>query len=66
MRAEAVRDMARQANKVFVVTDSSKFSKMGTVNLLPIDKIYGVITDTDIPSEYENYLNEKEVVLVKA
>lgn len=66
MRSEAVRDMANQANKVIIVTDSTKFGKTGTVNLLPINKIYGVVTDTEIPEEFETYLNEKEVVLYKA
>ena len=49
MRSETVRDLTRQANKVVVLTESSKFNQVGTVSLLPIQNIHSVITDDGIP-----------------
>lgn len=50
MRAQAVRDMAAQAEQVVVLTESDKFSKHGTVPLNLKAKIKTVITDEQIPS----------------
>lgn len=65
MRAEAVRDMAKQAEKVIVVTESGKFSQKGVVSLLPAREIYKVVTDADIPKESEEYLLEANVIVKK-
>ena len=48
MRAQAVRDMARQAEQVIVLTESDKFSKRGVVPLNLKQKIKAVITDRQI------------------
>ena len=48
MRAQAVRDMARQADRVIVLTESEKFSRHGTVPLNLKDQIKTVITDQKI------------------
>ncbi len=45
MRAQAVRDMARQAESVIVLTESDKFAKHGIVPLNLKGKIQMVITD---------------------
>ena len=45
MRAQAVRDMARQADRVIVLTESEKFSRHGTVPLNLKDRVKTVITD---------------------
>ncbi|MCI8299106.1 MAG: DeoR/GlpR transcriptional regulator [Lachnospiraceae bacterium] len=45
MRAQAVRDMARQAEKVIVLTESEKFIKHGIVPLNLRGQIQMVITD---------------------
>jgi len=60
-RAETVRQMAQQAARVIVLTDSSKFQQRGVVPLLPLDDIDTVITDGDIPEETEIYLLENKV-----
>ena len=56
MRSETVRDMAKQADKVIIVTDSFKFLKRGC----NFDSYCGnracIVTDTHIPIECENYL----------
>lgn len=51
MRAQAVRDMARQAEQVIVLTESEKFVKRGTVPLNLRDQIKIVITDSQISAE---------------
>ena len=65
MRSETVRDMARQAAHVIVVTESSKFQQVGLVNLLPTQDVYGVVTDGMIPQESEEYLQSQNVIVKK-
>lgn len=65
MRSETVRDMAKQAKQVIVVTDSSKFNQIGVVNLLPTQNITSVVTDGDIPSHCESYLIEQGITVKK-
>ncbi|KSV57462.1 DeoR/GlpR family DNA-binding transcription regulator [Acetivibrio ethanolgignens] len=50
MRAQAVRDMAPQAEQVIVLTESEKFAKHGIVPLNIKGKIQKVITDRHIDS----------------
>lgn len=65
MRSETVRDMALQAKNVIVVSESSKFHQIGTVNLLPTKKVSCIVTDDGIPLEYEDYLKEQGVDVKK-
>lgn len=65
MRAEAVRDMAKQADKVIIVTESTKFSQKGVVNLLPTRDVYAVVTDSEMPFETEQYLLHNDVLVKK-
>jgi len=51
MRAQAVRDMARQADQVIVLTESDKFTRHGTVPLNLKDRVSTVITDRNIGEE---------------
>lgn len=51
MRAQAVRDMARQANHIVVLTESDKFSKHGVVPLNLKNKVKTVITDKHLSAE---------------
>ena len=66
MRAQAVRDMARQAEEVIVLTESEKFSKRGIVPLNLKDQIKAVITDNEIDSFYEAELISKRIQVIKA
>lgn len=50
MRAQAVRDMARQADQIIVLTESDKFMRRGTVPLNLKDKVKTVITDQNVES----------------
>ncbi|OPF52005.1 DeoR family transcriptional regulator [Clostridium baratii] len=65
MRSETVRDMAKQANHVIIVTESTKFSQKGVVNLIATDEISSVVTDVNIPKEYEEYLSSKNIEVKK-
>ena len=65
LRAETVREMAKQAAHVIVVTESEKFGHVGTVNLLDTNNVAKVYTDTHIPQEDEIYLNEMNVEVIK-
>ena len=65
MRSEAVRDMAKQADKVIIVTDSVKFHQKGVVNLLRTEDVDCIYTDSDVPSEVEEYLLGKNIEVCK-
>ena len=65
LRAETVREMAKQATQVIIVTESEKFGHIGTVNLLVTKNVAKVYTDTHIPQEDEIYLNEMNVEVIK-
>jgi DeoR/GlpR family transcriptional regulator of sugar metabolism len=57
MRAQAVRDMARQADQVIVLTESEKFDRHGTVPLNLKDQVKAVITDQNIEEQIVTELN---------
>ncbi|WP_297238982.1 DeoR/GlpR family DNA-binding transcription regulator [uncultured Faecalicoccus sp.] len=66
LRSIAVQDMSKQADKVIVITDSSKFSQKGNVSLIDTKQIYMLVTDSQIPSEQEVYLKEQGIKILKA
>lgn len=66
MRSVAVQDMAKQVEKVIVVTDSSKFYQKGNVSLIATNRIHMLITNSDIPLEQEQFLLEQNVEIIKA
>ena len=65
MRCEAVKDMARQANKVIIVTESDKFHQKGVSNLIEVDKVSCIYTDQGIPQEVEEFFKEKHIQVEK-
>lgn len=65
MRSEAVKDMAKQASRVMIITDSDKFSQKGVVNLIEIEKVACIYTDDNIPSKIEDYLNKRNIKVIK-
>lgn len=64
MRAQAVRDMSRQAEQVIILTESDKFSKRGVVPLNLKDKVGMVITDSQIDSISVQNLEEHKIQLI--
>lgn len=65
-RAEAVQNMAKKAEHVIVLTDSSKFKQQGVVSLLPLEKISHVITDCGINKEDKTYLQGQKIKVIEA
>lgn len=65
MRSETVKDMAKQASNVIIVTDSVKFQQKGVVSLLDTKKISYVYTDSNISEEIEEYLIQNEIKVIK-
>lgn len=65
MRVETVRDLAKQAGHVAVLTDSSKFSHQGSVSLLKVPEVADVYTDDRIPSAAERFLIKSGVKVHK-
>ena len=67
LRVQAVRDMAEKADRVFVITESSKFSRHGVVPLsLPKEKPLTVITDVNLSAGAEEMLIQAGIQICKA
>ena len=66
MRVEAVKAMRRRANKLFILTESEKFSRQGVVSLLPFEDITALYTDEKIPPESEALLLTRGIDVYKA
>ncbi|MDO4942409.1 MAG: DeoR/GlpR family DNA-binding transcription regulator [Lachnospiraceae bacterium] len=66
MRAQAVRDMATQADQVIVLTESEKFDRRGTTPMNLKDKIKMVITDEHISEETKEVLGRNHIEVVTA
>jgi DeoR/GlpR family transcriptional regulator of sugar metabolism len=64
MRAQAVRDMAAQAEKVVVLTESEKFNRHGTVPLNLKNGVFQVITDASIQPQAAEGLRSAGVELI--
>jgi len=64
-RAETVLGLSKRANKVFLLTESDKFNRRGTYNLLGFDRITGIFTDDKIPMEAEDTLVKNNVKVNK-
>lgn len=64
--ADLVRKMAEQAERVIVISDSSKFGKSGFARILPFDGVDTLVTDKDLTKEFEEKLTTASVQVVKA
>jgi len=64
MRAQAVRDMALQAEQVVILTESNKFNQKGAVPLQLSNHIKIVITDTGISNEAQQDLKEHGISIL--
>lgn len=67
LRAQAVRDMAEQAEHVIVLTESEKFTQHSVVPLQLNDRIDTIITDDHIPEDTKQLLlqENKQILTVK-
>ena len=63
---QAVRDMARQADQVIVLTESEKFDRHGTVPLNLKDQVKAVITDQNIEEQIVTELNARGIEVLSS
>ena len=63
LRAQAVRDMAGQAEQVIVLTESEKFGIRGTVPLNLKNQIKMVITDSRLDSGTAQILSDQGIII---
>jgi len=61
MRAEVARAMAERANKVCVLTDSDKFSRVGVSSQFNAKEVYMLFTDSSIPKDSLAFLKKNNV-----
>lgn len=66
LRAQAVRDMARQAEKVIILTESEKFSIRGAAPLNITSSDITVITDPQVRDETVKELEMQFISVIKA
>jgi len=64
-RAEAVRDMAKQAANVIILTESEKFSRQGVVSLIDTKQVSKIYTDNSILEADEIHLQAQGVEVIK-
>lgn len=64
--SELTKAVISSANKVFLISDSSKFGRYSYINVSSLEKIDEIITDNDLPKEIlkELKLKGKKVTLV--
>lgn len=65
LRVETLRDMARNAEKVVILTESCKFTRQGIVPEFSLGEIQYLITDAGIPEDYQRELKEHGVQVIK-
>lgn len=65
-KAIVKKQIIKCATKRILVTDSSKFENVSFVKICNLEKFDHIITDTNLPLEYEEALLEKNISLTKA
>lgn len=61
MRVETLKSMAQQANKIIILTESSKFVQQGVVAQFKTNEVDYVFTDNNIPDETLKFLQAEHV-----
>ncbi len=64
--ADFVRKMADQADQIFAVADSGKFSNAGFARILPFNAVHTLVTDAFLNKEFEDKLVEENVNVIKS
>lgn len=65
MRAQTARSMSKQADKIIVLTESSKFLQKGVVGLFQPDEVSQIYTDDRINKDANSFLEQKGVIVKK-
>lgn len=63
--AQLNRLMVERSNQVIAVTDSSKFGRHSFSFICDLDPISTIITDVNIPAEYETQLTRQDITVIK-
>ncbi|MDL2318360.1 DeoR/GlpR family DNA-binding transcription regulator [Eubacteriales bacterium OttesenSCG-928-A19] len=66
LRAEAVRHMSMRAERVIILSESEKFLRQGTVSLMFVDRVAGLVTDDALDPEIETLLSGYQLEIRKA
>lgn len=61
MRTETVKAMAENANKIIILTESSKFSERGVVSQFTAQEVDYVLTDSKIPKDILDDLKKEKI-----
>lgn len=61
MRTETVKAMAENANKIIILTESSKFSERGVVSQFTPQEVDYVLTDSKIPKDILDNLKKEKI-----
>lgn len=61
MRTETVKAMAESANKIVILTESSKFSDRGVVSQFRAEEVNYLLTDANIPGDVLESLRKENV-----
>ncbi len=62
-RCNAARGMAKQADKVIVLSPSDKFGKRSVAKMFAPEEVHTVITDTGLSVEYQKILKDLQIQL---
>jgi DeoR family transcriptional regulator of aga operon len=60
------RAILKAGREVIVVTDNSKFGRVATVLLAPIESIDTIVTDTRIPADFVSEAQARNIKLIQA
>jgi DeoR/GlpR family transcriptional regulator of sugar metabolism len=60
------RAILKAGREVIVVTDSSKFGRVATALLAPIESIHTIVTDTRIPADFVSEAQARNIKLIQA
>ena len=60
------RIVIERSNKIYVLADSSKFGKNALINVLSLDAVEALITDSTISEEMVDLMKRNGVNLIKA
>lgn len=61
LRTEAIKNMIDSARNIIVLTDSTKFNKMGVIIQFGLAKVVKIITDKNISKEYYDYFKDNRI-----
>lgn len=63
LRTEAIKNMSESAKNIIIVTDSSKFNRMGLLVQFQLSDVSMIITDTKLANEYQDYFKKYRIPL---